>query len=315
MYDQLVAANIADNKKHMDALGLGNDMIPLTQVSTQVSTQLSPSNSEDNWQPQVPSSSDEDPEVPTRAVINEPKGHKGPTTPDLSSQGRQSNLLSTRGAPLDKFTSSDEEAGDFLDQTDGQTAADAEMLEARAAWAVAGVVVGPDELLADSVVGVGAGAGNQMKVFSVGEQRRNFLLTESIADPGTLKDRASMLGLNINKTIKDKSDGSVKKIFFYPAGVKGKKRHQINFIRFARRTLGLYTLSSVHSVNKVLEMWAELIPPQSKAVQELAARRPVKYTPSAVRTAIQMLTGKTTQSTYQQVADRGGGGGGAEHTP
>ena len=81
-----------------------------------------------------------------------------------------------------------------------------------------------------------------------------------------LKSRAANHGLCIHKATRATDrDGNkfVKKVFFYPSGVPYKSRSHINFVRFVRRRSGCYTLSTAKDIQHILDIWAEVLPPNS----------------------------------------------------
>ena len=273
-YEIKRASNIVRNNKKLVTTGLKDlkDMIPPTKQSS--------SDSDGDYMSSSSSPSENDEKLSPR------RSQRVHTQPKAKRQQKW------------KPDRSDEDTYDFDDGVN-------DPVDGTLDWTKDGVAVGVDELLGDTVLGE---AGHKTGKLCVTDRRLYFLMDETTVEPENLKARAALLGLNVHKSTKgtDKDSGIsyTRKIFFYIAGVK-KPKNAINFIRFARRKSGLYTLSSTKTAQKLLEMWSELMPPQSDKVQEVIQRQPMRYTPEAVRTAISMLIGDSrTHSTYRQIADR-----------
>ena len=116
----------------------------------------------------------------------------------------------------------------------------------------------------------GSGAPSDAASSTIQQQRRNFLVAEDIFSIEVLKSRAADNGLCVHKaTNSTDKEGKkfVKKVFFYPSKVPYKSRSQINFVRFVRRKSGVYTLSTAKDTQHVLDIWSELLPPNSVKVK------------------------------------------------
>ena len=158
-----------------------------------------------------------------------------------------------------------------------------------------GLVIPSHEVLAEQIVGPGHTPGDRP---SVHQLREEFLKTSDIMDLRVLRNRALTVDLSVHKTNKN-SKKITSKVFFYPRGSKIAKS-KCNYIRFARRRSGFWTLSTSDTVPQLLVRWQKDHP----ATAALQRERKMSYTKEAVRTAINMLGTNRQQATYKQIAER-----------